>query len=399
VSGTADADVVTVDQMWNGQYFDNNWIISLDDYIKADPAVDIKDFIPQALYSLNTWRGHMVTLPIAAYAQGVMYRTDVFEEAGLDAPPSDPDKAEGWTWERYMEILGKLQGMKIGDTTLYGTVVCGAQPVPVVHMYTQLAASRGVRWFKSFPQATWDFQPTINSPENVEALKLYKALYNISPPESINYVWFDAGTRFAQGDIGMFFWWTPYFYLVKNEGYMSGQASVVIDKYGVGALPKSEKYPQVVSLGGWSLGIPQTAANKDEAWQFIKWATSAATQKKMGLVPDYNYQFSDFARLSLYEDAELKEIYPYLDTQLKLMRQGNGKIVRPPMPIYTTLEGIYGLQINQVLADVMSAEDSLAMTETLFNNVLSGNMLVPYRLESYDDTLENTIALMDSLAG
>ena len=36
--------------------------------------------------------------------------------------------------------------------------------------------------------------------------------------------------------------------------------------------------------------------------------------------------------------------------QLDLLRQSNGKIVRPPAPVYTTLEGIYGLNLNRVLA-------------------------------------------------
>ncbi len=212
-------------------------------------------------------------------------------------------------------------------------------------------------------------------------------------------MWFDAGTRFSQGDIGMYFWWTPYFYLVKNDGYMSGDLSVIVDKYDIGLLPKlADDAPQTVSLGGWSFGIPSTSAAQDEAWQFVKWSASADTQKKMGLVPDYNYQFSDFARPSLYQDAELQEIYPYLDTQFKIMAQGNGKIVRPPMPIYSTLEGIYGLQINKVLAGAATPEQSLAETDTLWRNALTGNMLLPYQLESYDDTLENTIALIDSLA-
>ncbi len=399
VSQTPDADVVTVDAMWTGQYFDNRWIISLNDYIKADSDVNLKDFIPEVLYSLNLWRGNFVSLPIAAYGQGVMYRTDVFEKAGLEPPPTDPDKATGWTWDKYMEIVKQLQGMEMDDTKLYGTVIVGAQPVPIVHMYTQLAASRGVRWFKQFPEAPWDFEPTINSPENVESLKFYKALYDLSPAESINYVWFDAGTRFSQGDIGIFFWWTPYFYLVKNDGYMSGTPSKIIDKFAVALLPKlKDDAPQVISNGGWSLGIPSSSAKQDEGWQFIKWACSAETQKKMGLVKDYNYQFSDFARVSLYQDAELKAIYPYLDTQLKLLQQGNGKIVRPPMPIYSTLEAIYGLQINKVLSGAATAEDSLKETDMLFRNALTGNFMLPYKLESYDDTLENARKLIDSLA-
>jgi multiple sugar transport system substrate-binding protein len=77
VSGTPDADVVTVDQMWNGQYSDSGWIIPLDDYIARDTDINIKDFIPEVLYSLNTWRGKIVTLPVAAYGQGVVYRKDI----------------------------------------------------------------------------------------------------------------------------------------------------------------------------------------------------------------------------------------------------------------------------------------------------------------------------------
>ena len=119
----------------------------------------------------------------------------------------------------------------------------------------------------------------------------------------------------------------------------------------------------------------------------------------MALVPDFNYQFSDFARASLYSDPELQEIYPYLDLQLRIMQQGNGKLVRPPAPGYTTLEGVYGLQLNQALTGALTPEDALATTETLWQNILAGLLLVPYSGESYDDTLENTQALIDRLAG
>jgi multiple sugar transport system substrate-binding protein len=400
VSKTPDADVVTVDAMWMGQYYDNGWVSPLDSYIKADKSVNIMDFIPEVLYSINTWRGHVITLPIAPYGQGVIYRTDVLQEAGVPAPPTDPSKLAGWTWDKYIENIKGMNGKTLAGTKMFGTVIVGAQPVPIVHMYSQLAASRGVRWFKQFPTPTpWDFTPTINTPDNVSSLDMYKTLYSLSPQEAINYVWFDAGTRFSQGDVAMFYWWTPYFYLVKNDGYMSGKPSKIQDKYSVGMLPKlSDNAQQVISGGGWSLGLPSTAGNPDAGWQFIKWACSAATQKKMALVPKWNYQFSDFGRLSMYQDADVKKIYPYLDTQLQILKQGNGKAVRPPCPIYSTLEGIYGLQLNKVLSGAATSADALKETDTLFKNALSGNLMIPYSQPSYDDTLENTIKLMQSLA-
>lgn len=395
---TADADVIAVDQMWISQYADNGWIRSLDDFIRADSDTAIDDFLPEALHSLSTWRGRVWTLPVGAYAQGIMYRTDLFEAAGIDPLPASVADAGNWTWERYFEILEQIHQMEMDGTTFYGTTVIGAQPVPVVHMYTQLAASYGTRWFAQFPEAPWDFTPTINSPQNLAALNDWKRLYSWSPPESINYLWFDAGTRFSQGDIGMFYHWTPYFYLVNNEGYLTGTPSPVIDKFATAVLPTATPGgDQVVSLGGWSLGMPSTSGQQDEAWQFLKWATSAATQKAMAQVNVAGYQFADFSRQSLYEDAELREIYPFLDTQREMMTLGNGKIVRPPAPIYTSLEGVYGLQINQVMTDAISPEAALATTEMLFTNILSGNQMIPYNIESYDDTLENTRALIESL--
>ena len=35
----------------------------------------------------------------------------------------------------------------------------------------------------------------------------------------------------------------------------------------------------------------------------------------------------------------------------------------------------------------------------LWTNVLKGNFMIPYSLESYDDTLDNTKKLIASLAG
>jgi multiple sugar transport system substrate-binding protein len=265
-------------------------------------------------------------------------------------------------------------------------------------MYTQLAASMGVKWFKQFPEGKWDFTPTIDTPQNVAALTMYEQLYKLSPPEAINFNWFDAGMRFAHGDIGMFYWWTPYFYLTQRDGYMTGKPSPVGDQIGFATLPHDPAHPQVISAGGWSLGIPAFARNQDNGWQFIKWATSAKGQTAMANVNKYGHQFSDFSRTSLYNDAALAKIYPYLPLQLALLKDANGKIVRPPAPVYTTLEGIYGLNLNRVLAGNSSPADALSSTSSLFQNVLAGNYMIPYSLPSYDDTLANTKALIASLA-
>jgi multiple sugar transport system substrate-binding protein len=393
ISNERDADVISVDQMWLGQYLENKWILPLNSYIKADSDTDIKDYIPQVLYSMNTWRGQIGTLPAASYGQCVLYRKDFAESAGFAIP------ADGsWSWTDYLTMIKAMNSKDFAGGKMTGTVVAGQQTAPVVHMFTQLAASMGTRWFKSFPDSNaWDFTPTIDTPENLAALKLFLELYRNSPPESVGYNWFDAGMRFAKGNIGMFYWWTPYSYLCRKDGYMSGKESVIADKIGIVRLPTAPGKEQVVSIGGHSLGMTSNTGDRDGCWKFIKWATSAKTQKQMALYTKYGYQFSDFARPSLYRDPDLLKIYPYLPEQMADLERGNGKIARPPCPVYTTLEGIYGLNLNKVLAGALEPEAALKETSTFFNTILKGNFLIPYKQASYNDTLDATKSLMASL--
>ncbi|MFV0385595.1 hypothetical protein, partial [Paracoccus sp. (in: a-proteobacteria)] len=147
----------------------------------------------------------------------------------------------------------------------------------------------------------------------------------------------------------------------------------------------------------YSFGIPSSSGKSEAAWQFLKWASSAETQKLMGMVDKYGYQFSDFVRKSSYDDGDLAQHYPYLGDQLGMLQQGNGKIARPPAPVYTTLEGILGLALNKVLIGQNSPADALAEVETLFTNTMKGNFLIPYSFPSFEDTPEATAALIASL--
>ncbi|HDK26833.1 MAG TPA: sugar ABC transporter substrate-binding protein [Candidatus Atribacteria bacterium] len=393
ITGAKGIDCVTSDLMWIPQYAENKWIIPLTPYIERDKEeVKIYEFQPQTLYS-HEWRGDIYTLPITSYSHMVYYRTDIFEKAGLQPPPTE--KAEWWTWDKYMEYVRKLDELGGG---IHGTVIIGALPIPVVHMYTGLAVSKGIRWFKQFPKAPWDFTPTINTKENLEAAKYFKELYEHSPEESINFLWFDAGTAFATQDIGMYYHWGPYGSLHDYAGYMSKESSPNAGKYGVGVLPHQPGEEEVGSLGGWGLAIPQNSTYKEEAWEFIKWATSKETQKAMGLTPAPGYVFNCFVRTPLFEDKDLLEHYPYLSVHRYSIEHANGKLSRPPVNVYSTLEGFYGLSLNKALGGLVTPERALADTQSQFELVLKQNSLIPFKAESYDDTMENLVKLIKKLS-
>jgi multiple sugar transport system substrate-binding protein len=428
ITKTPGVDVITVDNLWLGEWANNEWITQLDDVIRRDyTEMNFSDFIPNTIYSLSEWLGHFWTIPVACYSQNVIYRVDVFDKLGLKPPPTNPSDSAWWTWDTYMSYVKQIDNNPAvnsldlsGKNRMYGTVLCGESPSPITHMYTQLAASQGARWFKHFPDVdpatgAWDFTPQMDSKENAAALKYYCELYKYAPPEAINYVWFDCGTAFGRGNIGMMYWWAPYNYLVDKAGYeVPGDSTVGKNgkpdttKYNIGLLPSQPGYPQVYSVSAWSFAIDQYSQHKGAAWEFIKWATSAATQKKMGLdnTPGKSpYQFSDFSRASLYSDPDLIAVYPYLPVQLQTYTgwsgiNATGKLVRPCMPMYYTLEGLYGPELNKAMGGVETPNVAVANVQSAFKNILGLNGYIPPPaiIPSYNDTLDNCETLMKQLS-
>lgn len=390
-------DVISPDSIHLSQYANAGWLMKLDDLIKRDNKdLKFQDFIPQVVYSANEWKGSIYTIPVAAYAMDVLYRKDVFDSLGLDPPPSKP--SADWTWDKYVSTIEKVNGKTVNGTKMHGTVVAGAKTQPVVDMYTQLMVSMGARWFKAFPDAPkWDFTPELDSKANVQGLTIFERLFKSSPAASVNYVWFDAGTAFAKGGIGMMYWWTPYNYLVRRSDYMSTKKSPIVENYGIGVLPQGATSQQPISIGNWSFGIGKYSENVEESWTFIKWASSAETQKKMALQP--NQQFADFARKSLYDDQDLLSVYDYLPSQLAAMELGDGKVARTPIPIYATLNDQYGDVLNQMISQNTPPAQAAASSQKAIMKALKDASYIPYTGASFEDTQNKTDALISRLAG
>jgi multiple sugar transport system substrate-binding protein len=394
VTQAADMDVVVVDDPRLAQFADNNWILPLDSFIDRDrEEVDLGDFWPAALHTSSIWRGQVWTLPIAPYTQMVMYRKDLLDAAGLRHPPETFE--DWWTWDTYLEYVKALD--ELGDD-VYGTVIVGAQPEPITHMYTGIEVSRGVRWFENFPQTPWDFTPTLNTQKSIDTLEFYKELYEYSPEEAINYVWFDAGVAFSTMDIGMFFWWSPYATLINQPGYMEPGRSPNYGKYGFAVMPHQPGEERKYSQGGWTLGIARYSERQNAAWEFVKRMTSADYLKEMALHPAQMTAFNDLPRVSLLEDPDLRRAYPSIDVQLRMAEYTDGKTARPHFPLYPSLEGVYGREINRALAGQISSAQAMENIEDGFRIILRQNYYLPFSLAESDESWDRSLDVIRRLS-
>lgn len=149
--------------------------------------IGVTRFYPGSLDLLsapgNYWNG----VPFHGWVQGIWYRADWFEEAGL-APPT--------TWKAIMAAARRLTDPGLGR---YGILIGTAVDNYASQVFTHLARSNDAHMFASDGSVIFD------SPATVETLKFYAELAKYGPkgPQS-----WRARDYFLQGRLAMMFYST-----------------------------------------------------------------------------------------------------------------------------------------------------------------------------------------------
>jgi len=79
-------------------------LLNLADFVTKDPTVNLKTLVPNITY----WADPKTLIGIAPGPEIMVlfYNVDMFKEAGLEMPPSNP--AMAWTWDKFVDIAKKL---------------------------------------------------------------------------------------------------------------------------------------------------------------------------------------------------------------------------------------------------------------------------------------------------
>jgi multiple sugar transport system substrate-binding protein len=130
------------------------------------------------------WDGEYWGIPIFGLNYNFWYRTDMFEEAGLEPPE---------TWDDVIAAAEALNDPpnRWGIALPTGETLYGEQVIAAVYygLGGELIAEGN--------------ELKINCPEFREALRIYEALAQYTPPDSGSYIWPDAGIAMAQSKAGM----------------------------------------------------------------------------------------------------------------------------------------------------------------------------------------------------
>ncbi|GGR29046.1 ABC transporter substrate-binding protein [Agromyces mediolanus] len=354
-AGVSKYDVISINSSETPYYADLGWLQDLTAYTEQDPAFDVDDVLPSMLTTYSASDGGIHGIPFYGESSFVMYRTDLFEAAGITMP-------EHPTWDQIAEYAAALDSGDTAGICLRGQPAAGQMFAPL----GTIVNTFGGTWF------TEDWEPQVDSPEFTEAVQFYVDLVRDSGETGAAQAGFtECLNLFGQGKAAMWYDATAGAGLVENP-----ETSTVAGKVGYAYAPtKLTDYSGWIA--GWGWGVPKNSAKADAAWEFISWASSAGYEELVGSEIGWS-NVPDGKRESTYSNADyLAHAGAYapivLDSIKSIDPRDPGVQPRPTIgtifvaiPEFSLLATRTAEQINAILAgQADSVADALAVGQEL----------------------------------
>lgn len=219
----------------------------------------------------------------------LFYRKDLLDAAGVAVPTN---------WEDYLAAAKTLTS---GDVA--GNCMIGLNDVSLflVDWYTRFITMGGT--FTTGSKADKTLQTNFTSPEAVRALQHMIDCVPFAPAAVTSYGFTESLDAFISGKVAMMLFWST----IGGSIYAPDSPVAAVTETAV--MPADAGQTPRAIRGGWGLGIPKNLAdkNKDVAWHFLTYLTSAEFEKYQ--VATYQ---TDPNRSSTFIDPALVSALPYL---------------------------------------------------------------------------------------
>jgi multiple sugar transport system substrate-binding protein len=238
-----------------------NQLLPLDPLIRRD-RYDLKDYFERAVRQWQ-WQGGQTGLPRGFANQVLYFNVDLFERAGLKAPPADW-QSSAWTWD---DFLGAARA-------LTQTADDGASGVWGYGLWPGLRFTYGLFvWNAGGDILSPDGKGcVIDRPEAVAGLQFMADLvarHKVAPPMA---------TVQAEQQDAMFYKGRVAMHTFTSGAMQRHQTGVTGFRWEVGITPKG-KAPRQTTGGGTGWAIPRETANAGEAWPLLTHLLAPDNQK------------------------------------------------------------------------------------------------------------------------
>ncbi|MEM6728191.1 MAG: extracellular solute-binding protein [Pseudomonadota bacterium] len=329
------ADYVFADQLENlARYFMNPRL--------ADPAYDAADLIDGYVNNIGVaggekgylpgQTGSLFGIPYGSETSILGYRKDIFEKHGLDVPE---------TYEEMLEVACQIPELEPGMGGLSSRAASGHH---ASHAFLLHLAPLGGRIFDD------EWNPIMNNEAGVQAAEALKQIVDCGPEGAASFGFGEALGSFLNGDTAMFL----------DTTVVAGQIddpnrSQVVGKVGWAMHPMGVRRGS--QTGGFGIGIPKNAENKEAAFLLMQWLTSKRGDKLVALAG------GNPSRFSTHADPEVNEKFPHMATFGEALQHADPDW-RPIIPVWGKINADLGTTLSKVLTedlDIQEALDGVAM--------------------------------------
>ncbi|MBO0750501.1 MAG: sugar ABC transporter substrate-binding protein [Bradyrhizobiaceae bacterium] len=280
-------DVLTIGTYEVPIWARKNWLVPLDD-LGAD--YDVGDLLPKIRDAVSV-SGKLYAAPFYGESSMTMYRTDLFQKAGLTMPESP-------TWDFVIASAKKLTDKAAG---VYGICLRGkAGWGENMAFLTAMANSYGARWFDE------KWQPQFDKPEWKKTLSTYVDLMKEAGPPGASSNGFNENLAlFNAGKCAIWIDATVAASFVTNP-----KESKVAGEVGFALAPNTGLGKNANWLWAWNLAIPAGSKKVQAAEKFIAWATSKDYTKLVASKEGWS-NVPPGTRTSLYKNSDYVSVAPF----------------------------------------------------------------------------------------
>lgn len=269
-------------------------------------------------------------LPILVEGPLVYYRTDLFNEYGLEPPETLDDLTEA-------ARIAYENGQHV-------TAVRGV-PRAMVYLFGNFLHNMGVEWTGD------DGTPNFDTPEAVAAIEAYATIAREYGPEGVvNNTYTQTSALMSQGQAAIAI-------ESSNElAAMAGPDSSVPEDIGVMPIPAGPagSHPTVLVK---TLAISAHSDAKDAAWEFITWATSPEIQEQLAAEGVANPRGLREAAAGDEGAIDPGLLAEWQESLQHIIEAGNGE-VGPPAEKQSEARELIGTAIGKVILGQSTAEEA-----------------------------------------
>ncbi|HET8839918.1 MAG TPA: sugar ABC transporter substrate-binding protein [Ktedonobacteraceae bacterium] len=323
VAGGKAYDIVGMAGGMAAPYFDQRALYDLNKFSDFQSAT--KNLIPSAV-QMCSWNGQQNALPVGIYVPLIGYNKSLLQKAKVPFP----DPITPMDFEAFKTIARKLSIKSGSQYTQYAININDLDP-----LWTELAQMEGGQVYDNPINPK---KVLVNSPAGIKGLTDWQSLYteNLAVPLAQQ-----GNGPFGAGDIDSLLTDKVAFSRIVLADFAQIVNEKLEDKIGVMPI-FSVNGKQVTCGNANSFGIFADSKHPQEAWTFIKWATSAG-QKGFAQISDIPVDQAAFNDMGSYLQPA--------DFAKTLIAAQKGF-----QPIVMTPNQQYGTDLGNILTDLSTGK-------------------------------------------